>query len=207
MTRIHGLLCGMTAITLLATPIVAPLGAQEQQPDLPEMSDAARAEMNAWMELRNPGEHHKHLEAYAGNWTSEVTMWMEPGATPMTEKATAEARMILGGRYLEWKHSGVFGGMPFAGRQMDAYNNADKRYEAMWADNFGTLILFYTGECEDDGKMRTMRTEFSDPLRGGTLTNRVVWTWQDADNILYESYMSRDGEEHKNMEIRYTRTE
>ncbi len=52
-----------------------------------------------------------------------------------------------------------------------------------------------------------MTTSFSDPLSGGELTNRVVWTWQDDENVFYESYMSRGGEEYKNMEIRYTRAE
>ena len=97
--------------------------------------------------------------------------------------------------------------MPFAARQLDAYNNGEARYEATWADNFGTLILFFTGECEDDGRVRTMRTEFNDPMGGGKLMNRAVYTWQDEDHFLYESYMMRNGEEFKNMEIRYTRVQ
>ena len=40
---------------------------------------------------------------------------------PMVESSTAEAKMILGGRYLEFTHTGSFGGMPFEGRAIEAY--------------------------------------------------------------------------------------
>ena len=173
---------------------------------MPEMSEEAKAAMNAWMMLRNPGEHHKHLEAFVGEWTSEITMWMEPGAEPMTEGATSSVRSIFGGRYFEWTHKGVFGGMPFEARQFDAYNNGDQRYEGTWADNFGTLILYYSGECEDDGRVRTMHTEYSDPTGSGDkISNRLVFTWQDEDHFLFESFETRGGEEFQNMETRYSR--
>ena len=103
MKKAYTLLWSIVAVTILVTPLVSTASAQE--PDLPQMSEGAKAEMNAWMELRNPGEHHKHLEAFVGSWTSEVTMWMEPGAEPMTETAETEIQFILGGRYLEWNHS------------------------------------------------------------------------------------------------------
>lgn len=177
-----------------------------QEPDLPEMSDAAKAEMNAWMALRSPGEHHQHLAAHVGTWSSELTMWMEPGGGAMSETATSEVRSILDGRYIEWRHSGVFGGMPFEAHQIDAYNNGDQRYETTWIDNFGTLVLYFTGECDGEGKVRTLRTEFADPMGSGErISNRVVYTWQDDDHFLYESFVSRGGQEFKNMKIRYSR--
>jgi len=200
-TKPFSIMVAALILTIVASPL-----AYAQDPDLPEMSDEAKAAMNAWMELRNPGEHHKHLAALVGEWTSDITMWMEPGAAPMVEKGSTEVRFILGGRFLEWTHSGVFGGMPFEARQIDGYNNGDQRYEAIWADNFGTLILHYTGECEDDGKVRTMHTEFSDPMGGeGKISNRLLFTWQDEDHVLFESFMTQGGEEFKNMVIRYSR--
>ena len=188
----------LAILTLLAA---LPTPAQE----LPEMSPEAAASMNAWMELATPGEHHEHLARYAGRWSSEVTMWMEPGAEPMVNPAAAEARLILGGRYVEWFHSGIFGGMPFEARELNGFDNGSGKYQSTWSDNFGTLILYYTGECENDGNVRTMHGELLDPLTGGTISQRAVYTWTDDDNWLYESYMSQGGEEFKNMEIRYTR--
>ena len=197
----------LTATACIAAALwlaIAPIASGQ---DEPEMSEEAMAEMQAWMELAQPGEHHEHLAPYAGKWKSDITMWMEPGGEPMTETAQSEARFVLGGRYLEWIHTGTFGGMPFEGRQIDAYNNGDQRYEATWTDNFGTLILYYTGDCEDDGKVRTLHTELSDPMSGETISQRAVYTWQDEDHWTYESTMSKGGVEYKNMEILYTRSE
>jgi len=175
--------------------------------DMPEMSEDAQASMNAWLELASPGEHHEHLAPYVGKWKSDLTMWVEPGAETMSETAEAEAHFILGGRFLEWTHRGTFGGMTYEARQLDAYNNGSKRYEASWADNFGTLILHYTGQCDGDGKVRTMHTEFADPMGGGPISQRAVYTWQDEDHWVYESYMTQGDAEFKNMEIRNSRVE
>lgn len=200
----HALFLVVATAVLLCSGVSSTSLAQEQ----PEMSEQAIAEMNAWMELAKPGEHHEHLAPFVGKWTSEIKMWMEPGTEPMTESAESEARFILGGRYIEWVHLGSFGGMPFEARQLDAYNNADQRYETTWADNFGTLILSYTGECENDGKVRTLHSEFSDPLgSGATVSQRAVYTWQDEDHWTYESYMTMGGVEFQNMEILYTRVD
>ena len=198
MRNLRNLAC---AVVLLA--LALPAVAQED----PQMSEAAMAEVQAWMELMQPGEHHEHLGRMVGKWTSEVKMWMEAGTEPMVEGAEAEAAFILGGRYLEWRVTGVFGGMPFEARQIDAYNNGDKRYETTWIDNFGTLVLVFTGQCENDGAVRTLHTEYTDPTSGETLANRVVYTWQDDDHLLYESFLATPEGEFQNMEITYTRVE
>ena len=190
----------VAACLLTVTPV---LFAQ----DVPEMSEEATAQMNAWMELAEPGEHHEHLARFVGRWESEIKMWMEPDGEPMTSPAMAEARMVLGGRYVEWEFSGMFGGMPFEAKELDGYNNGEQRYESTWADNFGTMIINYTGQCEDDGNVRTMKGEFFDPMSGGQIAQRATYTWIDDDNWLYESYMTQDGTEFKNMEIHYTRVE
>ncbi|MDX1643457.1 MAG: DUF1579 domain-containing protein [Thermoanaerobaculia bacterium] len=188
---------------VVALVSIAPLAAQQETvAEAPTMDEM----MEAWMESAEPGEHHAHLAPFAGRWTAEISMWMEPGAEPSMSHAKTEAQWVLGGRYLEWIHAGEFAGMPFEGRQMDAYNNVEQRYESTWADNFGTPILYYMGHCEENGTVRTLHGEFTDPMSGQTVSQRAVYTWQDDDHWTYESYMAMgDGEEFKNMEIRYTR--
>jgi hypothetical protein len=194
-------------IGALSVAVLTMLSAAVAAQETPEMSEEAAAAMAAWTELATPGEHQEHLARYAGRWQSEVKMWMEPGGEPMVSPAMSEARMILGGRYLEWEHSAVFGGLPFEGKGLDAYNNGEDRYESTWIDNFGTLIIFYTGQCGDGGKTRTLNGEFFDPVSGGKISQRAVYTWIDDDTFLYESFMAQDGAEFKNMEIRYTRVD
>lgn len=170
-----------------------------------EMSAEQQAEMAAWAQLAEPGEHHEHLQAYEGKWKTQITMWMTPGAEPMQVESEAEAKWTLGGRFLEWQHTGDFFGSPYSGRGFDGYNNADKRYESVWMDNFGTLMVTYTGECSDNGKTRVIEGSFSNPMAGVTIEQKNVHTWIDEDHLKVESYMTTDGETHKHMEMLYER--
>jgi hypothetical protein len=176
-----------------------------QEGEQPEVTPEMQAEMEAWMKLAQPGEHHGHMEPFEGTWTGQVTMWMAPGAEPMLESSSLEASWILGGRFLEFRHTGNFMGMPFEGRAIEGFNNGDGRYESIWMDNYGTLMLFYTGQCSNDGKTRTMTTEFNDVVAGGTVSYKAIYTWVDNDHFTYTAFMDKGDGEFQNIEIKYTR--
>jgi len=176
-----------------------------QEDEQPQLSPEAQAEMEVWMKLAQPGAHHQHLAPFVGTWKGEVKMWMGPETEPIVNESEVEIKSLMDGRYLEWVHTGNFQGMPFEGRAIEGYNNYDKRYESTWIDNFGTLILYYTGTCSDDGKNREMATEFTDPMTGGTIKNRSAYAWIDADHFSFIAYMDKGDGEFKNMEITYAR--
>lgn len=194
----------LATVFILGLATISVAVAQEAEGQ-PEMTPEALAEMEAWMKLAQPGEHHQHLARYAGDWKTRIKMWMAPDTEPMVYESKAQAQWILGGRYLQWDHAGEFGGMIWEGRGIDAYNNGDRRYETSWIDNFGTLILNYTGECSDDGKTRELNGGFSNPVDGGTVKHRVVYTWIDDDHFRYESFMDYGQGEFQNMEMLYER--
>ena len=171
----------------------------------PEMTAEMQAEMAGWMALAEPAEHHEHLAAYAGKWKTQIKMWMAPGAEPMLTESAAEAKWIFDGRFLEWHHSGDFMGSPYSGMGIDGYNNADKRYESVLLDNFGTLIVFYTGGCSNDGKVREMRGSFTNPTAGSVIEQRNVFSWIDDDHFKLESFMQMGDEEYKQLEMLYER--
>ena len=195
--------------TLVALTVLLSLGAlaggTEQEGAEPQMTAEMQAEMQTWMKLAQPGEHHEHLAPFVGTWKGEVRSWMGPDTEPMLDEGTAEVSWIMGGRFLEWKLFGNFGGMPFEGLSLEGYNNGDERYESMWIDNFGTLILYYTGACSDDGSRRKMETTFTDPMTGGTIFYRSEYAWEDADHYTFTAYMTKGAGEFKNMEIRWAR--
>jgi hypothetical protein len=176
-----------------------------QDGEMPAMTPEQQAEMMAWMELAQPGPHHEHLAPFVGTWKGEVRMWMDPDAPEMTEESTAEIAWILGGRFLEWKTTGQFGGMPYEARTIEGYNNGEKRYEALSVDNFGTLILFSEGSCSDGGKTRVMSTEFADVIAGSTIRYRGEYKWIDKDHFVYTGYMDKGDGEFKNVIITYER--
>ena len=200
--RIHRMFVVVLA-TLLSSVGVPQAAAQE--PSEPQMTPEMQAEMEMWMKLAQPGQHHEHLAPFVGTWKGDVTSWMAPNAEPMVDEGTAEVSWIMGGRFLEWKLSGNFGGVPFEGLSLEGYNNGDQRYEAIWIDNFGTLIHYYSGACSDDGIRRKMETTFTDPMTGGTIFYRSEYTWKDDDHYTFTAYMDKGAGEFKNMEIRWTR--
>lgn len=172
---------------------------------MPAMTPEMLAEMAAWMELAQPGSHHKHLAPFVGSWKGEATMWMGPDSEPMVEQSFAEISWILGGRFLSWKNTGAFGEMPYEGLAVEGYNNGEKRYESFWIDNFGTLMLFFTGSCSDDGTSRDMATQFADPIAGGTINYRSEYRWIDDDHFTFSTFMDKGDGEFKNMVIAYER--
>ena len=123
----------------------------------------------------------------------------------MVNESTAEAKWILGGRFLEWNHTGDFGGMPFEGKAIEGYNNGDKRYESIWLDSFGTLMMYFTGSCSNDGKRRTMSSSFNDVVAGGTVDYRTEFEWIDKDRFTYTTFMDKGDGEHKSMVIHWKR--
>lgn len=172
---------------------------------MPAMTPEMQAEMAAWMKLAQPGDHHKHLAPFVGSWKGKVTMWMGPDGEPMVEQSVAEVSWILEGRFLSWKNTGEFGGMPFEGLAIEGYNNGEQRYESFWIDNFGTLMLFFTGSCSDDGASRDMAGQFADPIAGGTIDYRSEHQWIDDDHFTYSTFMDKGDGEFKNMVIAYER--
>jgi hypothetical protein len=63
--------------------------------------------MKAWMEYMTPGKVHENLAKGVGEWKSIIKFWMAPGTEPQISEGSAVSEMILGGRYLQSKHSGT----------------------------------------------------------------------------------------------------
>lgn len=193
------------AVMMSLAVVLAVCGTTAGAAQEPEMTEEQKAEMAGWMALAQPGEHHEHLAGYAGKWKAKMKMWMAPGAEPMLAESEAEAKWIFDGRFLEWHYGGDFQGSPYSGMGIDGYNNADKRYESILLDNFGTLIVFYEGDCSADGKVREMRGSFTNPMAGSVVEQRNVFSWIDDDHFKLESFMKMGEEEYKHMQMLYER--
>lgn len=166
-----------------------------------EMDSAA---MNkAWAEYATVGEPHKTLSNDAGTWTEDLTFWMGPeDKNPQKYTATADIKMILGGRYQEQRHKGKMMGMDFEGISTMAYNNASGEFTSTWIDNMGTGMMIASGKYDEASKSIQLSGEMVDPLTKKLKKFREVMTIVDADTRKMESYdTSPDGKEFKSMEI------
>ena len=164
-------------------------------------------EMKAMMAYSTPGNIHQMLAKSAGDWTATVTMWMQPGAQPVSSSASCKSEMILGGRYLQSNNTGNFMGQPFEGIAITGYDNAKKMFVSSWIDNMGTGIMTMTGSWDDAGKSIKYSGTMVDPMSGKDIPVREVWRFVDDNTQIMEMYSLMGGDrEFKNMEVKYVRS-
>jgi hypothetical protein len=163
------------------------------------------ADMKAMMAYSTPGEIHQMLAKTAGSWKGDITMWMQPGAAPVKTVGESTNTMILGGRYLQTKNTGNFMGAPFEGIGYLGYDNAKKLFVSSWIDNMGTGMMYLTGTWDAASKSINFTGTMVDPVAGGDVKVREVYKLIDDNTEIMEMYSVTNGNEFKNMEIKFTR--
>lgn len=169
-------------------------------------ADQDRAsEMEIWKEYSTPGENHKVLDPFVGNWDYTVKWWSAPNAEPEISKGTGEVKWIMGGRFLEQTAVGTSKGQPFEGMGITGYDNAKEEYVSIWIDNMGTGVMASSGKYDASTKTFEEKGKFTQPKMGET-PFRGVTKIIDTDNFVYELYTKdKDWQEYKALEIDYTR--
>jgi len=162
-------------------------------------------EMKAMMAYSTPGEIHKMMAKSVGSWTADISMWMQPGASPMKSTGEMKNEMILGGRYLKGTNTGSFMGQPFEGIGITAYDNAKKMFINTWIDNMGTGVMTLTGAWDAANNSINFSGTMVDPASGKDVPIREVFKMIDDNHQSLEMYAAMGGQEFKTMEINFTR--
>lgn len=162
-------------------------------------------EMQAWMEYATPGPVHEMMAVYAGEFKADMKMWQYPGAEPVVTEGHTSTEMILGGRYLQSKHTAEFMGMEMNGMSLECYDNAKKEFTSLWIDNFGTGMMLGKGKWDDATKSITYTGTSYDPSQGKDVAYREVMYYIDSDHQKMEMFMITDEGESQSMEIMFTR--
>src|SRR5688500_4796062 len=154
----------------------APAGdAKEAQLQLPP--GWTEADMMACIAAGTPGEQHKELAKGIGTWNGKNTMWMAPGAPPMTSETKSVVTPVMDGRYIKVEVTGEMPGMgPFHGVGLYGYDNVQQKYVATWIDNHSTGIMTGTGEATPDGKTLTYTYTYTCPVTKKPTKMREVHT-------------------------------
>jgi len=189
----RALLClGLTAV--LATGLMA------QETPSPEQM------MEIMTKYATPGDHHKHLEWMVGAWTTKSSFWPAPGAPPLESAGKARHSSLLGGRFVRVTYEGDFSGQLFTGEGTVGYDKFKNKYVESWQDNFGTMMLYATGECDGQGKVRIMRGDVDDVMAGKPSWFREVYRFDGPDRYTLEMWgPGPDGKEFRAFEIVHTR--
>ena len=167
--------------------------------DVTPASTDEDAMMAAMIAAATPGEPHRFLAEHTGNFIATTTSWPYPGAEPQVMTMTVERRMDLGGRVLEERWTGDFGGAPFSGYSRTGYDNHKKHYWTTWTDNMSTgLFVAYGKEDERTGQF-VFEGEATDPATGKPIPTRSVVTYADDGGETMDMYQVQAGEEYKAM--------
>ncbi len=151
-----------------------------------------------------PGPVHKRLGELAGSWSVSVKYIL--GDKQQEGKATCEAKLILGDRFLQQEYSSKFQGQPFHVLQILGYDNARKKSIEIMLDTMGTSVLHNEGTVSDDGKVFTNSSEPLDPRTGKPYKLRTVTTIIDHDNFTLEWFRVDDaGKAAKVVSMSHTR--
>jgi hypothetical protein len=184
---------GLLGLTLLFASTT--LQAQNQNQD--EM-------MKAWEAYMTPGEMHKLLAASDGEWTADISMWMDPAGQPMKSTGTMTNKMIFDGRYQEGRYTGNMMGRQMEGMGITGYDNAKKQFESTWIDNMGSGMMKMTGTYDPSTKTITFVGNQVDPMTGKEMKVRETLQMVDDNNQTMTMYMTPDGaSEFKTMEIKF----
>jgi hypothetical protein len=179
-----------------------------------EMPDsAAQAErMARTMELMQPGDEHKLLEKMAGTWYMAITIWMEPGSEPLTQKGTTKNKMILGGRFLLTESTSGEGFMSGQSLGIMGFDRRFGHYTSVGYDTYGTYYVTAAGTYDAETKTLTLSGEDYDPVMQGTQVYDFVTRFVSDDQyiasiIFKDEWHTRGGDPFKMVEITYTRAE
>lgn len=166
----------------------------------------SEADMKAYMEYMTPGDMHKILSTFEGEWTTEGKMWMDPKGQPMSSSGTATYKMILDGRYQESVFKGQVMGQQFEGKGLMGYDNSKKQFESTWIDNMGTGTMRTEGKYDAATKTFAMSGKFLDPMTGKDCVMRETLKLVDDDTHVMTMYNSVAGApEYKTMELTFKR--
>lgn len=178
------------------------------QPEMKLPPGFTEADMQACVAAGTPGKQHEHLAKGAGTWECKTTMWMAPGAEPVTSGGTSTVTPFLDGRFTKVEMKGEMPGMgPYHGFGTYGFDNVQQKFVATWLDNHGTGIMHGTGDLSADGKVLTWTFHHTCPITKKPVVMREVETITGENTRTLEMYGTppKGDKEYKMMSIAMTR--
>jgi hypothetical protein len=193
----------ITALTMFCSSVLL-----AQMPTTPE-EQAALAQN--YQDEAKPGPEHLKLAELAGNWNFQNKVWMSPfDTTSVVVEGKAEAKMILGGRFLELKGACSVMGIPYEELLMIGFDRRCSEYTTVRFDNMGTYSVATQGPADKETGQIVMEGKDIDPIEGIALKFKNILDIKDKDLFTFsvvftDSVMSQGTGNFKMVEIVYNR--
>lgn len=170
----------------------------------PVVLDSA-TKANNMMAYGTPGDMHKMMSSWDGNWTATIKFWMKPDLPPDSMVSKAVNKMVNNGLIQYSTHTGSWAGMPFNGVSQTGYDNHRKVFWSTWYDNFGSGLMYMEGTWNEADKTIVFKGKNTDPETKEQVDVRETMKIVDDNTQVMEQYMSHGGKEMKSMEITFRR--
>lgn len=161
---------------------------------------AAQAE---WTKKMLPGEQHKLLEKFEGDFAVKGKIWFVPDQPPVESTGEARLRTIMGGRYLQERYEADLAGAEYQGQGIVGFDTVKGRYTSTWIDSQSTFITHMEGSADAAGTVLTMTG--SAPQADGVHQMKIVWSIRADGHTAVFFDVDAAGKETKTMELDYTK--
>ncbi|RMG24290.1 MAG: DUF1579 domain-containing protein [Armatimonadetes bacterium] len=111
-----------------------------------------------------PPKEVANLQFMVGKWEATLKMF-DPSGAVSESKATADNRMVMGGRFLQITQKMSFEGMEIEGMMLTTYDAETGKYVAWWYDQLGARPVESEGTYSD-GKFVFVSKPYSMPGMG-----------------------------------------
>lgn len=177
----------------------APAAPSPEQVDMAEMMRKAK-------QFTQPGEAHKLLGRFIGNWTTETRFTM-PGLTRPPEKGSSSCSWLFEQRWVRCEFKGTMMGMPMKTFTLLGYDNFKMSYRVMTVQDMDTAMNTSEGDLDPSGKALLTYGTIDEYLTGEhDKMVKYVWRFLSEDKLVLEVYDLPIGENNnKVFEIAYTR--
>lgn len=171
----------------------------QQQVNMAEMMAKAK-------KFTQPGDAHKVLERFVGNWIMESQIVM-PGAQAKPSVGEHSCSWMMANRWLECKSSGPFLGQQHQFHYIFGYDNFKMSYRVMGLTSLDTAMNVSEGDMDPSGKALITYGTIDEYLTGEhDKMVRYVWRFDSPDVIRMEVHDLPIGEKNTMvMSIKYTR--
>jgi hypothetical protein len=201
------------AVGLGLMPLGSVAGAADEAPPAApafKLPDGwTQEDLQACMVAGTPGEMHKLLAGQAGKWTGKQTMWMAPGADPLTADCNSNCTSIMDGRFVNCAFDSVCPLMgSYKGQGIAGYDNVSKKFQSIWIDNHSSAMMVGTGSLSPDGKSITWKYEYTCPILKKPTSMREVETFTGPNSKTMEMFSidPKSGKEFQMMKIELKRS-
>ena len=170
---------------VLAAALPAPSPSSAGEPQPPATVDMAEMMKHA-ARYTQPGEPHRLLERFLGEWESETRITL-PGEKTPAERGTSRAAWAMEGRWLRVENEGTLMQMPIRSLALLGYDNFKMSYVMTSVSSMDTAMNHAEGDVDPKTGALVLYGTIDEYLTGEhDKMVRYVWRFLDADTIRFE---------------------